>query len=40
MYRFRVSFARATKVFGLFELRAQDTTRTPGRGGMGVVALC
>ena len=40
MYHFRVSFVRATKVLIILCSELKQTTRTPGRGGMGVVGLC
>ena len=40
MYRFRVSFVRATKVLSILCSKLKQTTRTPGRGGLRVVALC
>ena len=39
MYHFRVSFVRATKVLIILCSELKQTTRTPGRGGMGVVGL-
>ena len=36
---FRVSFVRATKVLSILCSKLKQTTRTPGRGGIGVVAL-
>ena len=40
MYHFGVSFVRATKVLIILCSELKQTTRTPGRGGMGVVGLC
>ena len=39
MYRFWVSFVRATKVLSILCSKLKQTTRTPGRGGLRVVAL-
>ena len=35
MYRFRVSFVRATKVLSILCSKLEQTARIPGRGGMG-----
>lgn len=40
MYRFTVSFVRATKVLSILCSKHKQTTRAPGRGETGVVALC
>ena len=40
MCRFKVSFVRATKVLSILCSKHKQTTRAPGRGGTGVVALC
>ena len=39
MYHFRVSFVRVTKVLSILCSKQKQTTRAPGRGGTGVVAL-